>query len=182
MPLTFLSVGQKWSAPMLVIAGMFPLALAAQDQTDPLDTVQVALAGFTLEPERDATGAPVLDEAGEPVMQRITLDESVVTPGDQVLYVITVTNPTEETAMNLQLGVQVAAEVMLDPYSFVGPENLVLEWADAENLTNFRPIFSVADGEMVLEAELDIMRALRLTLPELLPAEEISVEYTVTLR
>ncbi len=182
MPLTFLSAGQKWSAPMLVIAGMFPLALAAQDQADPPDTVQIALAGFTLEPERDATGAPVLDEAGEPVMQRITLDDSIVTPGDQVLYVITVENPTEDPAINLQLGVQVAAELLLDPYSFVGPEGLVIDWADAEAPEDFAPLFVELDGETVMQADLDSLRALRLTLPELRPTEEISVEYTVTLR
>lgn len=172
----------KWAVPVLFAAVVFPLAARAQDQSDPPETVRVALAGFTLEPERTETGVLVLDEAGEPIMQRISLDESVITPGDQVLYVITVENPTEAPAMNLQLGVQVAAEVLLDPYSFVSPQDLVLEWADAENPSDFRPIFGVADGETVLEADLDIMRALRLTLPELLPSEEISVEYTVTLR
>ena len=182
MPLTFLSVGQKWSPPMLVIAGMFPLALAAQDQTDPLDTVQVALAGFTLEPERTDTGAPVLDEEGNPVMQRIPLDESVVIPGEQVLYVITVENPTEEPASDLQLGVQVAAELLLDPYSFNGPAGLVIYWADGDALTDFAPLFAEIDGEMVLNADLDELRALRLTLPELQQSEQSSVEYTVTLR
>ncbi|TQM89980.1 hypothetical protein [Roseinatronobacter monicus] len=182
MPLTFLSSGQKWSVPILVAAGLFPLALAAQDQPDTPETVQVALAGFTLEPERTETGALVLDEAGAPVMQRIALDDSVVTPGDQVLYVITVDNPTAEPAVNLQLGVQVAAELLLDPDSFIGPEGLVVEWAGSEELTSFSPIFVEIEGETVMNADLDDLRALRLTLPELPPAEEFSVEYTVTLR
>jgi len=181
MPLTFLSV-QKWSVLIIITAVMFPLASGAQDHADLPDTVQVALAGFTLEPELTETGTPILDEAGAPVMQRITLDESVITPGDQVLYVITVANPTEEPAMNLRLGVQAAAEVLLDPYSLVGPEGLVLEWADADNPTYFRPVFGVVDGETVLEADLDELRALRLTLPELPPSDAFSVEYTVTLR
>ena len=112
-------------------------------------------------------------------MQRITLDESVVTPGDQVLYVITVENPTEEPAMNLQLGVQVAAELLLDPYSFVGPEGLVIAWSDAEAPEDFALLFVELDGETVMQADLDTLGALRLTLPELPPTEEISVEYTV---
>ncbi len=182
MPLTFLSSGQEWPVPILVAAGLFPLALAAQDPADTPETVQVALAGFTLEPERTETGALVLDEAGAPVMQRITLDDSTVTPGDQVLYVITVDNPTEEPAMNLQLGVQVAAELLLDPYSFIGPEGLVIDWAGAEAPDAFAPLFVEIDGETVMNADLDDLRALRLTLPKLPPAEEFSVEYTVTLR
>lgn len=182
MPFNPLIPVRKWSFCMLCAASLFPLELAAQDQSDTPETVQVALAGFTLEPERTETGALVLDDAGAPVMQRITLDDSTVTPGDQVLYVITVDNPTAEPAMNLQLGVQVAAELLLDPYSFVGPEGLVVEWAGSEELTKFNPIFVEIDGETVMNADLDDLRALRLTLPELPPAEEFSVEYTVTLR
>ncbi|MGY6535546.1 MAG: hypothetical protein ACXIVG_09405 [Pararhodobacter sp.] len=181
MPFSSLS-GQKWSVPVLVAAGLFPLALAAQEQSDPPETVQVALAGFTLEPERTEAGAPVLDDAGRPVMQRIALEDSTVTPGDQVLYVITVDNPTAEPAMNLQLGVQVAAELLLDPYSFTGPEGLAVEWAGAETPDAFAPLFVDIDGETVLQADLDDVRALRLTLPDLPPAGGFSVEYTVTLR
>lgn len=182
MPFVSLSSGQKWLVAILVAAGLFPLPMAAQDQPPPPETVQVAFAGFTLTPERDDTGGLVLDEAGEPVMRRITLDDSVITPGDQILYVITVDNPTETPAMNLQLGLQVAAELLLDPYSFIGPDGLIFEWADAENPTNFRPIFEIIDGETVLEADLDLLRALRLTLPVLKPSEQVSVEYTVNLR
>lgn len=179
---TFLPTGQKRLLSGLVAVGMFPLALAAQYETDPEKTVQVALEGFTLEPERDDTGAPVLNEAGEPIMQRIMLDESVITPGDQVLYVITVTNPTEESALNLQLGLQVAPELLLDPYGFVGPEGLIIDWADVETPDIFAPLFVEIEGETVMQADLDALGALRLTLSELPSAEEIHVEYTVTLR
>lgn len=156
--------------------------LFAQDAPEVPDTVQVTLEGFTLTPAVTDTGAPMLDDEGVPVMERITLDESVITPGDQVLYVITLNNPTDEPAENLQLGVQVAAELLLDPDSFVGPEDLVIEWADVENLTEFLPIFVEVDGETLMQANLETLRALRLTLPELPPSEDVSVEYTVTLR
>ncbi len=180
--MTYVFHGQRWLQAAVLAAFLAPSVVTAQDQPDTPETVQVAFAGFTLEPALTETGAPVLDAAGAPVMQRIALDDSVITPGDQVLYVITVDNPTEEPAMNLQLGVQVAAELLLDPYSFIGPEGLVVEWAGSEEITKFSPIFVELDGEMALQADLDDLRALRLTLPKLPPAEEFSVEYTVTLR
>jgi hypothetical protein len=80
MPLTFLSSGLKWSVLAVLVAGMFPLVLAAQDQPDLPETVQVARAGFTLEPERTETGAPVLNEVGN------SFDKH---GGEQVLSVIT---------------------------------------------------------------------------------------------
>jgi hypothetical protein len=159
-----------------------PSAVIAQESEGPPDTVQVALAGYTLAPELTETGMPVLDDAGEPVMLRVPLDASVITPGDQVLYVISVENPTSEGAANLQLGVQVAAELMLDPYSFVGPEGLVIDWANLEAPDTFAPLFVEIGGETVMQADLDTLRALRLTLPDLPPAEDFSVEYTATLR
>lgn len=176
--------GQKWLLVSLCVVCLTPVALVAKEQdsvTSPT-TVQVALAGYTFAPHLTETGAPVLDEAGDPVILRVPLDESIVTPGDQVLYVVTLDNPTTEPAMNLQLGAQVAAELLLDPYSFIGPEGLVTEWADADAPDQFRPIFEEIDGEVVMTADLDALRTLRLTLPELPPSEEVSVEYTVTLR
>lgn len=173
---------QKW-LQMAALAIFLPVAaLNAQEQPASADAVQVSLAGYTLAPELTETGTPVLDDAGQPVLQRISLDESLITPGDQVIYVITLINPTEDPAMNLQLGLEVAAELLLDPYSFVGPDGLIIEWANAENPTEFRPIFVEVEGEARVQADLDDLRALRLTLPDLPPAEESSVEYTVTLR
>lgn len=173
---------QKWLHIAVFAIYLPAAALNAQEQPETPDTVQVSLAGYTLEPEMTETGTPVLDDAGQPILQRISLDESVITPGDQMLYVITLENPTEETAMNLQLAVQVAAEVLLDPYSFVGSEGLIIEWADAETPDTFAPLFVEVEGETVLQADLDTLRALRLTLSDLPPSEEVSVEYTVTLR
>jgi len=167
---------------ILLAIGLAPSVLAAQDQDLAPATVQVSLAGFTLAPDLTETGAPVLDEAGEPVILRLPLDESVITPGDQVVYVITLDNPTEEPAMNLQIGAQVAAELLLDPYSITGPEGLAMEWADEDEPTNFRQVFAEIDGETIMQADLDSLRALRLTLPELLPSGQASLEYTVTLR
>jgi len=146
------------------------------------DTVKVALAGYTLEPELTENGSPVLDDDGKPVISRVPLDESVITPGDVVLYVITLDNPTDDPAMNLQLGAQIAAELVLDPFSITGPDGLVVEWADEENPDQFIPIFEEIDGEQVMTADLDALRALRLTLPELPPSEQSIVEYTATLR
>lgn len=156
-------------------------------QTDPAatpvaDTVQVALSAFTLRPARDAAGAPVLDDAGQPVILRVPLDDSLLTPGEVVLYQIAVENPTDTPALDLALRAEVAAEVVLDPHSIAGPEGLALEWSDAEAPDLFRPLFAVIDGERVMQADLDALRALRLTLPELPPAGRASVEYTVTLR
>ena len=94
-----------------------PVMLAAQQEPKTDHTMQVAIAGFTLAPLLTETGVAVLDNDDAPVLQRIPLDESVITPGDQVLYVIAVENPTEILAANLQLGVQIAAELLLDPYS-----------------------------------------------------------------
>lgn len=161
---------------------LLPSLLAAESHGAPAESLEVFLEGYTLEPELTETGTPVLDDAGQPVLQRISLDDSVITPGDRVLYAITLNNPTEDPAMNLQLGLQVTAELLLDPYSFEGPEGLVVEWADADNLTEFYPIFIEVEGETLMQADLDNLRALRLTIPELPAAKEFSVEYAVTLR
>ncbi len=174
--------GQRWLQVAVIAAFLAPLAVTAEGEPEVPKTVQVAFEGFTQKPALTETGEPILDEAGEPVMQRIALDDSVVTPGDQVLYVVTIDNPTTEPMLIPQLGVQVAAELLLDPYSFVGPEGLVLEWAGSEEPTKFNPVFVEVDGETVMNADLDDLRALRLTLPKLPPAEKASVEYNVSLR
>lgn len=178
--------GPVFLRPAAIFWGLLTAVVPAQafgetpGETEP--SIQVQLEGFTLAPALDAGGTPRLDDSGEPVTLRVPLDESVITPGDQVLYLITVDNPTEEPALDLTLTVQLAAELLLDPFSFAGPEGLVVDWADAENLTEFRPVFVEVDGQTVMQADLESLRALRLTLPELPPSEEFSVEYTVTLR
>lgn len=170
----------------LAMAGLLAGPLLAQAGPDAVpaepDTVQVTLTAFTLHPERDAAGAPVLDDNGQPVILRVPLQDSALTPGEAVLYVIEVANPTEATAAALTLRAEVAAEVLLDPHSLVGPEGLVTDWSDAEAPDTFRPLFAVIDGERVLQADLDALRALRLTLPDLPPDGRAQVEYTVTLR
>ncbi len=156
-----------WLRACILALVLTPSHVAAQTDIpaeDPPTSVQVTLAGYTLELELTDTGEPVLDEDGEPVILLVPLDESVVTPGDQVLYVITLDNPTEDTAMNLQLGAQVAAELVLDPFSFAAPEGLAIEWADEDSPDLFRPIFEEIDDEQVMTADLDALRALRLTL------------------
>lgn len=180
----------KWRGISLLCLCAFAIwmapapAVAQTDATveDAPDTVQVTLAGYTLAPELTETGEPVLDDAGEPVFMRVPLDESIITPGDVVLYVITLDNATDDPAMNLQLGAQIAAELVLDPFSITGPDGLVVEWADGEAPDQFNPVFEEVDGEQVMTADLDALRALRLTLPELPPSDQSSVEYTATLR
>lgn len=178
--------GRNIRRPALVLWALLLAALPApalsETTTEAPTTVQVRLEGFTLAPALAADGTPERDESGEPVILRVPLEESVITPGDQVLYLITLDNPTAEPALDLTLTVQLAAEVQLDPFSFAGPEGLVVDWADAEDLTEFRPIFVEVDGQTVMQADLESLRALRLTLPELPPSEQFSVEYTVTLR
>lgn len=173
---------------MLALIGA-PAAVTAQ-QVAPTATppeeaataVLVTLEGFTLIPELTEDGAPVLDDAGTPVMIRVPLAESVVTPGDRVLYVITLDNQTADPATDVQLGAQVAAEVELDPFSFTGPDGLEIAWADAETPDVFRPVFEQIDGEEVMTADLETLRRLQLTLPELAPTEQFQVTYFVTLR
>jgi hypothetical protein len=157
-----------------------PPALAPDAQ--PAETVRVGLSGFTFAPALDEAGQPVLDDAGQPVILRVPLDDSLLTPGEAVLYVLTLDNPTPDPALDLILHAQVAAEVMLDPFSLTAPAGLVVEWADAEAPDSFRPLFEVIEGEAVLQADLDTLRALRLTLPELPPESQVGIEYTVTLR
>ena len=167
-----------WAAP--AFAQGEPVSDVASDETPA--QVQVTLAGFTFAPELDEDGNPVLDEDGEPVIIRVPLADSVVTPGDLVLYAITLDNATEEPALDVSLGAQVAGELLLDPFSFTGPDGLEIAWADEETPEDFRPLFEEIDGDVVMTADLDALRILRLTLPELAPSEQYSVEYTVTLR
>ncbi|MCC5960815.1 MAG: hypothetical protein JJU08_15890 [Rhodobacteraceae bacterium] len=163
---------------------IFGAGAAQSDMSPPAlpDTVQITLAGYTLTPELTDTGAPVLDDDGAPVMVRVPLDESVVTPGDRVLYVITLDNPTADPALNLSLGASVPAEVVLDPFSFDPAQGVLVQWADAQTPDTFIPLFEEIDAEHVMTADLNALRALRLALPELPPATQMHVEYTVTLR
>jgi uncharacterized repeat protein (TIGR01451 family) len=144
--------------------------------------IGVAIAGFTLVPALAEDGTPALDDEGNPIINRIPLSESLVTPGDAVLYVITLTNPTADAATDLQVGAHVAAEVLLDPYSITGPEGMGLEWSDSETPEIFRPVFEMVEGEIRMQADLETIRNLRLTLPELAPEASLQIEYTVTLR
>ena len=178
----------RW--PSACLAGVMALALGgaavaqdtapAEDAAEP--AVVVAMAGFTLVPALDEDGAPLLDEDGNPIILRLPLAESVITPGDAVLYVIALDNQTADIATDLQIGAQVAAEVLLDPHSVIAPEGLAMEWADAEAPETFRPVFEEIEGEIVMVADLETIRTLRLTLPTLDPGATALVEYTVTLR
>ena len=174
-----------WLFTILCLFSAAPGVLVAQDAPEATQTepqVAVTLAGFTLAPALDEDGEPVLDDDGAPVIERVPLADSLVTPGDQVLYVITLDNQTEDPALSITLGAQVAGEVLLDPFSFAGPDGLDIAWADAETPDRFRPLFEEIDGETVMTADLDTLRSLRLTLPELAPEAQFLVEYTVTLR
>jgi uncharacterized repeat protein (TIGR01451 family) len=144
--------------------------------------ISVTIAGFTLVPALAEDGTPALDAQGNPIINRVPLVDSVVTPGDAVVYVIALTNPTPETATDLQVGAKVAAEVLLDPYSISGPEGLGMEWSDAETPDTFRPVFEEVEGETRMQADLETIRNLRLTLPELASEASLQIEYTVTLR
>lgn len=144
--------------------------------------ISVTIAGFTLVPALAEDGTPALDAQGNPIINRVPLAESVVTPGDAVLYLITLNNPTPDPATDLQVGAKVAAEVLLDPYSITGPEGLGLEWSDAETPEVFRPLFEEIEGEIRMQADLETIRNLRLTLPELASEASLQVGYTVTLR
>lgn len=157
-----------------------PSEVDAAAQADPM--IGVTIAGFTLVPALAEDGTPALDEQGNPIINRIPLSDSVVTPGDAVLYVITLTNPTADAATDLQVGAHVAAEVLLDPYSITGPEGMAMEWSDAETPEIFRPVFELVEGEIRMQADLETIRNLRLTLPELAPEASLQIEYTVTLR
>lgn len=114
---------------------------AAQAQTAPAPAAEtteallsVAMAGYTLVPVLGDDGTQARDDQGQPVFQRRPLADSVVTPGDAILYVIRVENNTADPAKNLQIGAQVAPEVLFDPYSVSGPDvqalRMALEWAD----------------------------------------------------
>lgn len=152
-------------------------------QTEVADAViSVTIEGFTLVPALAEDGTPALDAQGNPIINRVPLIESVVTPGDAVLYVITLDNPTPDAATDLQVGAKVAAELLLDPYSITGPEGMAMEWSDAEKPEIFRPVFEEIEGETRMQADLETIRNLRLTLPELASEASLQIEYTSTLR
>ena len=161
-----------------------PAADAAADA--PADMLSVAMAGFTLLPVMADDGTQARDDTGQPLFQRRPLADSVVTPGDAILYVIRVENSTAEPAENLQIGAQVAPELLFDPYSVAGPDaqalRMALEWADAETPDQFRPVFVLVDGQPQMQADLATLRALRFHLPLLPVGGMAAIEYTVTLR
>lgn len=144
--------------------------------------LSVTLTGFTLVPVLAEDGTPELDEDGNPVMARVALEDSVIVPGDRIHYEITLDNPTPEAATDLSLGAQIAPEVLLDPFTITGPEDMALAWSDAEAPELFRPVFEVVEGETLMLADLDTIRQLRITLPRLASAEAATIAYSVTLR
>ena len=148
--------------------------------------LSVAMAGFTLLPVMADDGTQARDEVGQPLFHRRPLADSVVTPGDAILYVIRVENSTAAPANNLQIGAQVAPELLFDPYSVAGPDaqalRMALEWADAETPDQFRPVFVLVDGQPQMQADLATLRALRFHLPFLPVGGMAEIEYTVTLR
>lgn len=182
VPALSLAIWVAMIAPSLAQAAPPAEAAEATDTAPPSPSVSVDIAGFTVVQAMAEDGTPLLDDAGNPVMIRIPLAESVITPGDDVVYVITLENQTPDPATTLQIGAQVAAEVLLDPYSVIGPEGLALDWADAESPEVFAPVFVMVEGAPVMQADLDTIRTLRLTLPELAAGAAQIIEYSVTLR
>jgi uncharacterized repeat protein (TIGR01451 family) len=187
-----IEIGVRWAGWIRLFALCCALVLEAlpgqasdvssPDAIAPQPTLQMRMAGFTLAPEVDADGAPVLDGNGLPVILRLPLEDSVLTPGEVVLYAIALDNPTTDPAHEVTLTARVAPEVLLDPFSLTGPEGLIVVWADDENPEAFFPLFEWIDGEWVMQADLATLRRLRLTLPPLLPTESAQIEYAVTRR
>jgi uncharacterized repeat protein (TIGR01451 family) len=167
---------------IVLILSAAPLIAQVVPNMDAPPTVHVQVEGFTEVPALTDTGGPRLDENGLPVFPRVPVADSIITPGDTVIYVITVENQTEQPAANMSVTAVVAAEVTLDPFSFVYADGVVVTWADTENPNVFRPLFEIVDGDDVMTADLDLLRFLRLQLPELPPANLTRVEYKVTLR
>ena len=182
LPALALALWLGMIAPVLAQAEPPAETDTATDTAPPSPSVAVDIAGFTVVQAMAEDGTPLLDDAGNPVMIRIPLAESVITPGDDVVYVITLENQTPDPATTLQIGAQVAAEVLLDPYSVTSPEGLALDWADAESPDAFAPVFVMVEGAPVMQADLDTIRTLRLTLPELAAGAAQIIEYSVTLR
>lgn len=179
-----LALGLSFATGQGVQAQSAPSPSPAADA--PADMLSVAMAGFTLLPVMADDGTQARDEAGQPLFQRRPLADSVVTPGDAILYVIRVENSTAAPAENLQIGAQVAPELLFDPYSVAGPDaqalRMALEWADAEVPDQFRPVFVLVDGQPQMQADLATLRALRFHLPFLPVGGMAEIEYTVTLR
>jgi hypothetical protein len=166
---------------LLALVLVVPATVGAS-QSDQPPRVEVRLNGYVLTPALDGDGAPQRDETGAPVILRVPLADGVVTPGDPVLYVVQLANRTDSSADHLVLTADLAAELQLDPFSILGPAGLDVAWTDDPEQGDFRPLFDEIDGERTMVANLDTLRALRLTLPALAPGRDVSVEYTTTLR
>lgn len=110
LPFDLCLTGQKWSVCAVLPESLFPFALAAQYPSDNPETVQIALAGFALEPERTDTGPPVFDRPRQPVKQRIGLHKYLFAQGDKGPSMTTPDNPTKGPAMNPALHLRMAAE------------------------------------------------------------------------
>jgi uncharacterized repeat protein (TIGR01451 family) len=166
---------------VLALAMAVPPPSPARAQDDP-GAVRIAMAGFSLGIARDEDGEPLVDDDGAPVLIRIPLADSAVTPGDRVVFVIQLDNATDTAASEVTLIARIAAEVLFDPFSLTGPEDLGVAWAHRENPDHFLPLFDEVESTRVLLADLDALNALRLTLPLLAAGSQLSAEYAVTLR
>lgn len=171
---------------VMALIGTVLSGQTAEPTAAPAPQVVVTMAGHTLVPALGPDGAPLTAEDGSPVMTRIPLIDSVVTPGDRVVYDITLDNQTADAATDLQVGAQIAAEVLLDPFSITGPDGMRLDWApapeDPEIPPAYRPVFVMVEDELQMQADLETIRNLRITIPDLAAGAVATVAYSVTLR
>jgi len=174
--------GRNWLGRVSIVLCLVAHPISARSEQPEPPPVEVRLSGYTLVPEQTADGLAVLDEVGQPVIQRVPLDDSIVKPGGLVLYVIALENLTDDPVLQMTLTAPVAPDVVLDPFSMTGTEGLIVDWAGGDNPDLFLPLFEEIAGEQVMQANLDALRMLRLSLPALPPSGQAWLEYTVTLR
>jgi hypothetical protein len=167
-------------APALALAQEAPAL--PQEAEEPPAQVLARMSAHTLAPELTETGEPVLDEAGAPVFRQVALEDSILVPGETVIFVVTLENPTPDVLEDLVIGAPLAPEVRLDPFSIASIGLLTVEWADVETPDVFSPLFERVDGEDVLQADPDTIAALRLGVAALAPKEALDLSYSVTLR
>ncbi len=168
---------------VVAVALAWAPAIADTPEPDAIpEQVQTRITAFTLVPEIAEDGAPVLDGDGAPVFLRVSLEDSVITPGETIVYVVTLANLTPDLVEDLTIHAPLAREILLDPHSIVSDGLLALDWAGEDAPHLFAPLFEVIDGEETLQADPDMIAVLRFSLAALLPGEERDLSYVATLR
>lgn len=133
--------------------------------------------------EVDAEGAPVLDDAGEPVVTLTPTQDGTVVPGATVRYEFAVANPTDAPLSNVAMDSPFPAEMALEVGTFTGPEGMTVAFDTAGEPGVWHQIHPLpSETERESMPSLDAIENLRVIVPDVPAGSQALVSYAAVVR